>query len=420
MKSVAKSEVAPANENATPVRKSIRFLAWTLYALILGLLPFELLLRWKTKDYGGQLRIGNTWLLPYDLVPRKRRDVLDLDPDNPQVMRYEVPDANLGWTIRPNGRVSFPQGTQTIEYAANSLGMRSAPRELVTPKPAGVRRMLVVGDSFAHGDEVNWSDTWTAQWELALGPPNEVWNGGVPGYGTDQAVLRFERLVDLVRPDVAVLVIYRQDLLRNLTFFRCLQNPQTGLSWSKPRFIARGSELELMNSPVVPPSGVEAVLRGYGEHPLSRHDRFWLPEFFTGHWADSLRTWRWFRSTQAVSRFREESHRLLGQDPEARELLVSLSRRFESGARAAGADPAILILPDHVDVAEARQGGSGFMRGVVDDLRNAQLRVFSAAEALASALAPGEPAEALFVGGDGHPNPRANAVIAGYLREALR
>jgi lysophospholipase L1-like esterase len=72
--------------------------------------------------------------------------------------------------------------------------------------------ILAVGDSFTFGDEVNDGQTWPAQLKLLTG--RHVLNGGVSGYGFDQAVLRAEQLAGKYKPSAIVVGFIADDIRR--------------------------------------------------------------------------------------------------------------------------------------------------------------------------------------------------------------
>ncbi len=72
--------------------------------------------------------------------------------------------------------------------------------------------ILAVGDSFTFGDEVKDGQTWPAQLKLLTG--RHVLNGGVSGYGFDQAVLRAEQLAGQYRPSAIVVSFIADDIRR--------------------------------------------------------------------------------------------------------------------------------------------------------------------------------------------------------------
>jgi GDSL-like lipase/acylhydrolase family protein len=115
----------------------------------------------------------------------------------PTVFRY---DAELGWFPIPNAIGPF-QGSRTFNVANNSLGLRDVEVETTT-RP----RVLFVGDSFLWGYDVEVKDRFTELLRKDLPGLNFV-NAGIPGYGTAQEYLLLQRLWDVLKPDVVVLVV---------------------------------------------------------------------------------------------------------------------------------------------------------------------------------------------------------------------
>ena len=94
--------------------------------------------------------------------------------------------------------------------------------------------------------------SWPAHLEQMLGRP--VVNAGVPGFGTDQIVLRAERLLPMLKPSTLVVSFFSHD------FERAGMAVFSGAS--KPYFAMEGGSLALRNVPVPPYSG------GHSETPL--------------------------------------------------------------------------------------------------------------------------------------------------------
>jgi hypothetical protein len=92
----------------------------------------------------------------------------------------------------------------------NSHGLRE--REIQYEKPAGVRRVVIVGDSFVEGSEVPAEATIGRRLETLLntdrGETVEVINAGVLGYGTTQEYLLIENEALRYQPDVVILVFF--------------------------------------------------------------------------------------------------------------------------------------------------------------------------------------------------------------------
>lgn len=111
--------------------------------------------------------------------------------------------------------------------------------------------VLVVGDSFAFGEEVDDAETWPAQLEGRIG--RRVINGAVFNYGLDQIVLRSELLVERHEPEVLIVGFIPDDILRCAQAVRLQPKPYFLLE-ARARSATAGSEAEpvlaLRNVPV--------------------------------------------------------------------------------------------------------------------------------------------------------------------------
>lgn len=72
--------------------------------------------------------------------------------------------------------------------------------------------VLAVGDSFTFGSDVGDGESWPARLQAVSGL--NVINGGVFGYGIDQAILRAERLAAVFAPDAVILGFIADDVQR--------------------------------------------------------------------------------------------------------------------------------------------------------------------------------------------------------------
>lgn len=124
------------------------------------------------------------------------------------------------------------------------------------PKPAGVFRVITLGDSFTWGIEAGEDEHFPHFLEKILRERRsaEVFNMGVGSYGIDQMLLKYERHGQSLRPDVVVLGIFPHDYDRTrLSFY----------SYAKPVFRpdAKSGQYALENVPVPPPKEVYASLQ---------------------------------------------------------------------------------------------------------------------------------------------------------------
>jgi hypothetical protein len=132
-------------------------------------------------------------------------------------------DATKGWFHVPGGvGEGFLGGPDRGIVQINSLGLRGP--ELPRAKPDGVKRVLVLGDSFVFGVGVDEPNVFTSRLAMALdaGDPrhrHEVVNMGVAGYSTDQELILFDELGPRLAPDVVVLVVCDNDFQGNTEDF---------------------------------------------------------------------------------------------------------------------------------------------------------------------------------------------------------
>lgn len=158
----------------------------------------------------------------------------------------------IGYRCKPNIRQVLPRpGGGEYTLVTNSIGIRSE-REYAVPKPAGIFRIVVLGDSFAAGQYVSNDQRFSEIMERRL-PGVEVMNFALEGTGTDQQLLIFESMAKAFDPDLVILMPFLQNIRRNLVDARAAFDPQTlkPVLRQKPRFeLMPNGRLELRNVPV--------------------------------------------------------------------------------------------------------------------------------------------------------------------------
>jgi lysophospholipase L1-like esterase len=139
----------------------------------------------------------------FSLAPALGRIVLD-DPTSPlQVSGSPV----QGYELKP----SFTSPADP-SLRINSSGLRGPERAI--PKPRGVRRIALAGDSVVEGVGLKREqDTMPSQLEELLRPdgPIEVINAGIVGYNTQAEIELLRRRVVPYQIDLAIVVFVRND-----------------------------------------------------------------------------------------------------------------------------------------------------------------------------------------------------------------
>jgi lysophospholipase L1-like esterase len=160
------------------------------------------------------------------------------------------PNASLGYVLRP----SWSGVHETHEFRTpvriNDRGLR---REENTPerKPAGTRRVLVLGDSLTFGIGVPNDELFTDQIERRLragGAPIDVLNAAVPGYSSDHHLVYLRGRAFDLEPDAILVVICGNDI-DDLAWSR-LAIDRDGLpttTFSRRRMIDRRGRMRYVN-----------------------------------------------------------------------------------------------------------------------------------------------------------------------------
>ena len=149
-------------------------------------------------------------------------------------------DPRLLFEPRPDFE-GFSEGT-TVR--TNSLGLRE--RELPLDKPAGVVRVLFLGDSVTFGTGVPNDGPFPRVLETSLaddpGPRVETVNAAVVGYNTTQELARLEAVGPAYRPDAVVVLFVVNDLLDAFSIFDHQYDP-TGRFAAQKIWLRRNSHL---------------------------------------------------------------------------------------------------------------------------------------------------------------------------------
>ncbi len=134
-------------------------------------------------------------------------------------------DPGLGWALQPGAQIGDPVYSAEAErygwpdppageVPVNPRGWRDDP--VTDPRPPDELRVYAMGDSSVWGSGVPFVETFSQRLERALperlGQPVAVYNAGVSGYSSFQALAALERNLD-VQPDVVVAYLMNSDLM---------------------------------------------------------------------------------------------------------------------------------------------------------------------------------------------------------------
>ena len=121
-------------------------------------------------------------------------------------------EPDLGWAQIPSHDAFFQSRDFKVKITSNSHGFRDD--EYTIPKREGMRRILVLGDSFAWGWGVEKDEIFCEVAEKEM-DQTEFLNLGHTSYGTAQELLIQEKLGLKFSPDYTVLAFYPNDIHEN-------------------------------------------------------------------------------------------------------------------------------------------------------------------------------------------------------------
>jgi hypothetical protein len=349
--------------------------------------------------------VGNTVLLPRSWKD-EATDQSRMLQDMYSRPNYLVYDELLGWTVSPN-----TAGEDGLSFSS-SEGIRSPHANMSFANSPADYRIALVGDSMTFSIKLSYEESWGRQLELELGPKFQVLNFGVPGYGIDQAYLRYHRDVRRWKPEIAILAFTTDGLARNLVVCNFLRWP--GEAWfpSKPRFVLKDNHLAALNIPVLQ-AGEIFSKRTIQDLPFIEYDRFYK-------WAEWERPyWHWFQRSYlfrlVATAYPVRDVQREDTSQAAMEAVGSeIFRSFIHLVRADGAIPMVVFLPSRDELAQYALNPSGYLPWPLKVLPNAGIEQVTDLSPCLSEINASDLFLNDFPGG-GHYSAKGNATIAKCL-----
>lgn len=315
--------------------------AFTIIALLICLFILELFSTlalafiWKKKHFTFLPATTNIF------SPMQRAKLHNISKNSTE---YIIHDENLGWTIKPNG--------QSALYTANEHGLRGPIAQTISNHTNKIR-IAAFGDSFVHGDEVHLRDTWTQQLQQ-LENSLEVLNFGVPGYGTDQSLLRYNHNADNFSPDIVLIGFMSDNVKRNVNTFRPFYSPRTQIPMSKPRYILKNNTLELIDNAFTSRSDYKKLLDDQQQTliKLSKHDFFYAHPYQHSrlHLSATYRLLTVLKLLYLNPRDPIMNGQQLNPHSEAFQITVKTLEKFYQVAETNNSTPVIILFPTLEDL----------------------------------------------------------------------
>jgi len=327
-----------------------------------------------------------------------------LDPGNLSTYLTDR-DPELGWPS--------PKAIGKGEFDA--VGSRVVPAFPDTTAPSCAS---IYGDSFAWGEEVDAEHAWGNVLSHDLGC--RVANFGVPGYGPDQAYLRYARNTN-DRSKVVILTHLSENVMRNLNRLRNLLAPTNGAAL-KPRFLLDATgELKLL--PIYTPKD-EADLRRVLDHPEVLDDEWFAPGGPAGvaarRFPYSLSIVRGFTSYKTADTLKGRPPHMSFYEPthpaHGLQISVGIAKAFVREAQHRDATPLFLILPLVPDFSFERKNGTWPYAPLVEALEREHVPFLDMGPVFEADLKGGDPCSLYVRCGGGHFNEHGSQMLAEHVQ----
>jgi hypothetical protein len=398
-------------KNETSFRLSL-IVASALFSVILGEVAMRLL---SFQDKDENIYVGSFRVRPLHLPLNTLKTKLEKYVKSEQT--YFQYDQDLGWTVGPNSE--FAGGL----YISNASGIRTSSlrREIASQPLPGILRIAIFGDSFTHGDNVPYEDSWGAILEAQLsqmGHNVEVLNLGGPGYGMDQAFLRWEKHGKPLSPDIVIFGFQNSNVKRNMNILRFLYSPDTGIIFSKPRFVLDGDHLQLVNVPTLQPEDLINTLKNFHFWELKEHEFFFQEDDYTDHplYASRLAA---FVITGLTTKFstRRKDYDFFAPNSTSRKLAWRIIQEFERKVTQEGARFVMVHLPTKKPIKTLVKGKSLNYQNLLDEVMG-NYGLIDPAPALVHEAEIAS-IESLFEPESSHYSARANRVVGTTIAKTL-
>ncbi len=325
----------------------------------------------------------------------------NITPDRVEGFLAKHYDADLGWAPKPND-------------ASGEISALGARGRLVQGELSGT--ISTYGDSYTFCDGVAAADAWPTLLGETLN--RGVLNFGVGGYGTDQALMRLEKMYPMAPSRVVILGIQPENINRIVSVYRGFY--QGAFGPPKPFYLLNQDGALERRNPFSSPDVVRDMLL-YDRNRLldvaRAHDRWYQEmECFGRPWSI-----RFPYSLQMTLRAPFLCRRLRvamtdvplhaalydNQEPAFR-LMKAIVRRFAEYGRERGFDGIVLILPPPRDVARYSATGKRNYQMLNDFLSSDSIPFHDMMPAFAA-----EPdLYSLYVNQSGHYSRKGNEIIA--------
>lgn len=269
-------------------------------------------------------------------------------------------DPLVGWTYREHHTSEY-YGDM---YQHTNSGIRTGSKDVKIVTQSTQLRLALFGDSFTHGDDVKFEESWGYLLEQKLkqnGFDVEVLNFGLGGGAMDQAYLRWKHYGKNFKPDIVIFGFQEENRERNVSIIRTVHHINNGLPFSKPRFILESGGLKLINSPTLSPEETLEVMKHINEWNLVKYENYYQPEYYKNYfWLKSKLAALIYTELRWAAIEYEIDKGLNARMTEQNNLAFEIIQLFKKEAEEDGSEFLVVHLPNKGSIETFEQGSSNY------------------------------------------------------------
>ncbi len=251
-------------------------------------------------------------------------------------------------------------------------------------------------------------------------------NFGVGGYGTDQALLKYE-LHEGAAPKLVMLCVLPENVNRVVNIYRPFYTYNDPLRLTKPMFFKDGDEVRLIPNPVTGVADIPKLDREEFLNDLGRVDYWYqldrsLPGF-SFPYTVSFFLWRgpvFSEFAGQIGRFTggktKTPWNLFDQDGPL-SIMCHIADRFVATARSRGSEPLIVIMPHKDYIREREDNGIVRVAGYLEYLSSRGYPFWDGIKAVAELNPSKRNLENWY---DGHATAEGNRILASILSQFVK
>ena len=186
-------------------------------------------------------------------------------------VQYYILDKDLGWKLNKNSKHN------SLPYSSDSQGNRKINNK---KSQKGKKKIVIIGDSMVHGDEVSDRQTWCYFLSQKIKKKFNVINLGVSGYGNDQAFLRFKKYIKKEKVKIAIFCFNSGNELRNVNVQRLFLNNKGGFIYLKPRYELKNNKIFLIRPPKQKTNNYYSFLKSNETQTHLKNYDYFYPNIF--------------------------------------------------------------------------------------------------------------------------------------------